>query len=273
MATPEGAKHRDLEQRLRDIEQRLREVALVALRRPKFELSQGDLTVLGGMFVVDGGDFLLLDTDGSTVFRLGPQQFGDRGVTISRQNGQQAVTVRKRFAGSTDQSVAVYGRGGEQLVVEEELGTGFAAPAFPLQVQPLLAASGAVQAGPHGLEVSTTSATFAGTHFTSFLRQNQYLRMTVAVKASDASTAAEVRVVDTATGFVLRPFLADPWVGVRAAGSTGYTILQAGVTVPLVAPGAVGELVRLEVQARRTAGTGTVTVAVPFAQGSSGAAY
>lgn len=274
MATPEAAKHRDIEQRFRDIERLLRDLASSAFRRPKFEVSEGDLTISGGDLIVDGGDFQLLDTDGSMVFRLGPQLHGDRGVSMLRVDGTEAVAVRKRFSGSTDQSIGIYDRNSKQLLVEEELGDGFAAPFFPLDVQPYLAASAAVQAGPHGFEVATTATSFTSTHHLEFFRQNQYLRIRVAVKASDTTTAAEVQVVNADTGNALRTFLApQTWVGSRVAGSTGYTILEAGGTVPLVAPGALGSIARLRVQVRRTAGTGTLTVAVPFASGTSGAAF
>src|SRR5437868_3215629 len=126
MATPRAAQHRDLEQRLRNIEAGLRQAITRSLRRPKFEVSDGDLMINGGDLIVDGGDFLLLDTDGSTVFRLGPQVNGDRGVSIYRENGAAAVVSAKRFPGSSDQSIAVYGRGGQALMVEEELGDGLA---------------------------------------------------------------------------------------------------------------------------------------------------
>ncbi|HEY0889379.1 MAG TPA: hypothetical protein VGE38_07200 [Nocardioides sp.] len=264
-----GWVNRKLEQLQRQIE------ALRSERRAAATtITDGDLRVSGGgSLIVDGGDFLLLDTDSSTVFRLGPQIHGDRGVSLLRIDGTEALAVRKRFAGSTDQSIGVYDRNGKQMLVEEELGDGFAAPAFPIPVQPRLATSGAVNAGPHGLEVSTTSGSFVTTHLAQFFRQNQYLRMRIAVAASDTTTAAEVQVINTATGLALRPFLAAEWLGVRAAGSTAYTILQAGSGVPLVAPGAFGDLISLEVQVRRTAGSGTLTAAVPFASGSSGAAY
>lgn len=56
MATPESAKHRDLEQRFRDIEKRLRDVTTVALKRMKLAVDEGDFLVSGGgSVVVEGG--------------------------------------------------------------------------------------------------------------------------------------------------------------------------------------------------------------------------
>lgn len=57
MATPVGAVHRDLEQRLRNIEQQLRQLGTVAMRRARLAVSEGDFVVSGGGNVVveDGG--------------------------------------------------------------------------------------------------------------------------------------------------------------------------------------------------------------------------
>ena len=267
MATPRAAVHRDLEQRLRNIEHGLREARTAATRRPKFKVSSGDLTIDGGNLTVDGGDFLLLDTDGSTVFRLGPQEYGDRGVGVYREDGTRAILVAERFAGSTFQSVSLYNHNGKAMLQEEELGDGLAAPFFPIPMQPV---TGTPTASVHGLAVDVTDAAFVSTHQAGFPRQNQFMRLQIAVRASDATTAAELRVV-SGTGAVLGAFLAGPWIGVHPTGSTAWTVHEPdGANHGLFAPGTYTEVVQVAVQVRRTAGTGTLSVAVPYAHGSAG---
>lgn len=265
MATPTAAEHRDLEARFRKIERQLRDVLAAVTRRPKFEVSAGDLTILGGNLVVDGGDFLLLDTDGSTVFRLGPQFFGDRGVTISREDGSQALSMSQPFSGFDGQIITIQDRFGSVLMQEAAFGTGHDAPYLPLPFHPVTAASTAANTGPHGLEVATTSGTFADLFRWRGIRSNPWLRFRMQVKCSDLTTAAEVQVVDVGTGTPLSPFLASPWLGSRATGSTAYVAVDPAVG--LGAPGDPGDMVELAVQVRRSAGAGTVTVALDTATG------
>lgn len=260
MATPEGAKHRDLEQRFRDLERKVRELASVTLRRPKFEVSQGDLTINGGDLVVDGGDFLLLDTDGSTVFRLGPQEFGDRGVSIYRENGTTALEVREQAEGF-GQRLRIMDDAGNVLFSEWELGGGLSRPRLTMQVHP----NGTPASwGTYGPERTTTSATFEPLFVAHSRRQNVLLQPLVAVKCSDATTAAEVRLVETTTGAVLDDFFTPgDWVGAIPAGSTSFVENQPAV----VWSGGMDAQITIEVQARRTAGAGTVTVACPRIMG------
>lgn len=265
MATPQGAEHRDLEARFRKIERKLADALAAVTRRPKFEVSAGDLTIRGGNLVVDGGDFLLLDTDGSTVFRLGPQFFGDRGVTISREDGSQALAMSQPFDGFDGQILTLQDRWGSVLMQEAVFGTGHDAPYLALPFQPVTAASAAANTGPHGLEVATTSGTFTDAFKWRGIRANPWLRFRMQVKCSDTTTAAEVRVVNQATGTALAPFLGSPWTGTRATGSTAYVAVDPGVG--LGAPDDPGDTIALAVQVRRSAGAGTVTVALDTATG------
>lgn len=266
MATPRASEHRDLEQRFRNLESRLRELSARVLQRPKFEVSAGDLTIRGGDLVVNGGDFLLLDTDGSTVFRLGPQEHGDRGVSIFRDDGTRAITVKDRLPDAPVQSLEVWDASGNRILADSEFGSGMDAPWFPLHPQPYSPASAAVMTGPHGLEgPAVTSGTFTTTHIVELPRQNQQSRWRFEVKASDTTTSGEVRIIRTSDGVALNKYLQPAWTGVRADGSTGYTAVDPGA--PLLLPGGFAELVRLEVQVRRTAGAGSLTCAVPFAYG------
>jgi len=83
MATPEGAKHRDLEQRLRDLDQKVRELAPSALRRTRLAVDQGDFVVSGGGSVVveDSGDVAVND-GGSVVVSGGGNLTVDNGGDV-----------------------------------------------------------------------------------------------------------------------------------------------------------------------------------------------
>ena len=263
MATPTAAEHRDLEARFRKIERQLRDVLAAVTRRPKFEVSAGDLTISGGNLVVDGGDFLLLDTDGSTVFRLGPQFFGDRGVSISREDGSQALVMAQPFEDFDGQLIIMQDRFGNVILRESPFGEGADVPYLPLPFQPVAAASTALQFGPHGLEVSVASGTFTDVFKWRGYRHNPWVRLRLQVQCSDTTTAAEVRVVDLGTGTALSPFLGTPWTGTRATGSTAYVAVDPGTG--LAAPGQPEDTIELAVQVRRSAGAGTVVVALDTA--------
>lgn len=255
MATPESAKHRDLEQRFRDLERAVRDLTSRALQRPKFEVSAGDLTVRGGALIVDGGDFLLLDTDGSTVFRLGPQELGDRGVSIYRENGNVALEVREQLDGF-GQRLRILDDSGYEIMSEYQIGPGLRRPLLTLQVHPTAAPAGWGSMGP---ERTTTSSTFTALFVANTVRQNALVRPYVNVKCSDATTAAEVRVVETISGTQLADLFTGTWTGVVPTGTTAYMEHLPALQAPRLPE----ERLNLEVQVRRTAGTGTVTVAVP----------
>lgn len=256
MATPPAAQHRDLEEKFRQLNRAVADLRAAVARRPKFEVSSGDLTISGGDLVVDGGDFLLLDTDGSTVFRLGPQQYGDRGVSMYREDGTPALEVREQFDGF-GQKLRVLDSVGNELLSEFQVGAGLRRPFLPIPTAPSGAPSGW---GKYGPERATTSGTFVSLFTGDARRVNPLIRVIIAVKCSDATTAAEVRLVDESNGNVFDAFLLGPdWTGVLAAGSTAWQEQDSVLSSPDVP---YEGRYRFEVQARRTAGAGTVTVAV-----------
>lgn len=266
MATPRAAQHRDLEQRLRDIEGRLREVITVATRRPKFEVSEGDLTISGGDLVVDGGDFLLLDTDGSTVFRLGPQFFGDRGVAIFREDGSQSFYCTQPFDGYDGQIMGLLDRFGNDILQESPFGEGREAPYQAMPFQPVGTAGTAPTCGPFGWERAVTSTSFVDAFRWRGHQENPWARFRFNVRFSNTTTSCEVRVVDKDTGNGLQGFLVgSAWTGSVAMGSTADQSLD--TPYGLAMPGGWMGAVDLAVQVRRTAGTGTINLAVVTAQG------
>ena len=229
-------------------------------------ISDGDLRLANGaQLVVDGGDVVMLDTDGSALFRLGLQANGDRGVSVFREDGSIALAIRKAFPSSGAQSVEIRDRLGNLIVAEEALGSGMSRPFLHIPMVPVIDTATALPTGPYGPEVPVTAATFTTTHRAWFARHNQYGRFMVQIAASDATTAAEVRIINAATNTVLGDFLAGPWLGVRAAGSTTHVQVD---PPRIFLPGAPDERVSVAVQVRRTAGTGTLSVALPESHGS-----
>lgn len=74
MATPRGAQHRDVEQRIRDLEQRCASLANQVLRQRRLEVTQGDFVVSGGggIHIGDGGSFSTEYPNGQEGIRFGP---------------------------------------------------------------------------------------------------------------------------------------------------------------------------------------------------------
>lgn len=228
-------------------------------------ITDGDLVIRGGgKLVVDGGDFLLLDTDGSTVFRLGPQQHGDRGVTISRDTGEVALSVRKKFDTDTIQIIELVDRFGNVLLSEEAIGSGPARPLHDIPMRPVMATSGNLQCGPWGPEVTTGAGTFTTVHQAWFARSNQFASLRILMSASDLTTAAEVQVINADDSTVLAAFGEPDWLGERDLGDTDYVEIQ---TPGLFLPGVPWESISIALQVRVSAGAGTITTAIPEARG------
>lgn len=254
MATPGPARHRDLEQRLRNIEAAVQQVRGVIARRPKFEVSDGDLTV-------DGGDVLMLDTDGSVLFRLGTQEQGDRGITIWRDDASLALGLRKPFDPSDSQILQLLDNEENVIFQEEVFGTGLGKPYLPVPLQPV---GGTATAGTYGWERSVTSATFVDVFRWEGVRQNRWYRPVLNVRTSDGTTAGEVQVVD-GSGTVLSGFFQPTWTATIAAGVTTDRETKPPYGLGFTADVDAVQVVR--VQARRTAGAGTLSVSVRASEG------
>lgn len=222
-------------------------------------------TIGAGGLTIDGGDVVMLDTDGSVMFRLGEQPLGDRGFLLARASGAAAITVANAFGGATQQELRLRDRFGNEMLSEDAFGTGFTRPWITFQMQPVKAASAAVVAGPYGLENTHATTTWTTLFRAVMPRQNQFVTLSTRVAASDTTTSCELRLVDPASGAHLGQFLAGPFAATRDAGSTGYT----AVSLPkIMLHGQYLEEIGLELQVRRTAGAGTLTVAVERASGS-----
>lgn len=236
-----------------------------AINAMKSERRASATTIGSGGFTVDGGDVVMLDTDGSVLFRLGTQTQGDRGITISREDASLALGVRKVFA-NTAQVIEIRDADGYPVVAEEPLGNGLSRPILHIPMQPVQVTPSTLQAGPYGWQVPCTSGTFITTHQAWYARGNQYGSFRVRISASDTTTAAEVKVINALNGDHLGPFLAGGWTGVRAVGTVDFVEV---VSPALFLPGNPDEHgVTIALQVRRTAGAGTLQVALTESHGS-----
>lgn len=256
--------NRGIDRSVAAIDRRFKDLwsAIEALRSERRAVAT---TVGSGNWVIDGGDVLMLDTDGSVLFRLGAQTYGDRGISISRESGVDAFTLKRAFVGTLDQNFELKSREGDVLVSEEALGYGLGRPLLDLPMTPVMATATSLLTGPWGVQVPVSSASWTTTHQAWFARQNYYVRFKVQIAASDATTACEVQVIDVGTGNPLQRFFAAPWVGTRAAGSTAFVAVDSD---RMIAPGDPDDRVSVALQVRRTAGAGTLQVALIESHGS-----
>lgn len=221
-----------------------------------------------GAVVITDRQMVVLDDDGSEIFRIGDMQWGDRGFLFRRENGQLAISMNKAFSSSTYQALTLRDASGYSLLEEEALGVGLGKPYLPIPVLPVTSTTTTGSLGPWGPQVAVSSGSFVTTHQGWFVRTNRWAMFRIQVAASDTTTSGEVQVVDSSTGLPLAGFLQSPWLGTRATGSTSYVELVAG-SGSVSLPGNPHERISIAIQARRTAGAGTLTVAVPEAHGWS----
>jgi hypothetical protein len=117
MATPQAAKHRDIEQRFRDIEGRVKDLTTRVLRKTQQRVSEGDFTVSGGGSVVvqDGGDVRVTDGGNIEVRDEGQVRWygaaGNERFTMGRTATQAAGTdaVRLRYNDAAGRQRAALG--------------------------------------------------------------------------------------------------------------------------------------------------------------------
>lgn len=219
-------------------------------------ISQGSLNIVGGSISVAGGSFTLYDSTGTVLLQVGPQLYGDRGVTAYRADGSVVFRIAKIFSASdTQQTFQIYDRSGRVVGGDAQLSpAGFDSPHVPLAWRPL----------DRSDAKSTTSATFVSLFESRGIYNNPAVPYTFSVLCSDSSTAGQIQVIDASTGNPLAPFFAAPWLGTIPAGSTAETFIT---TPPLAVPLGSGGAFTVQVQVKRTAGTGSISLAVAQAVG------
>ena len=186
------------------------------------------------------------------------RRVAERQRNLRRSRSEKIVTNSVAFQGVADGSEVI----DSGYVAASQIGDGLGAPFLALPVQPVAASPGtAVTCGAHGFERATTSATFETLFAHVGYQQNLLWRPGFIVRCSDGTTAGEVQAVDLLTGTPLNVFGGAAWLGVVAAGTTIDTALAEPVG-GLLLPGVWGAQIRIGIQARRTAGAGSLTVSV-----------
>lgn len=210
------------------------------------------------------------DDGGGNIVDIGDMPHGDRGLRFWREDGVAAFEMRKTLDASSPQVWRLFDRNETPVVAENAFGRGLAKPHLEHPLQPVAATSGtALTCGPYGIERTTTSATFETLFAYDGRAQNYFLDLKFAAVCSDGSTAGEIQVVDLNTGTARPGFALSPWLGEIPAGTTTTTIIDPtpAQVLTMVPEDGAGGYQRLGVQVRRTAGAGSITIAVAQATG------
>lgn len=258
-----------INRRLRDLERKI-EGLRSERRAAATTIAEGGSLFISGLLRIAGalditGTLSMKSEDEAELVRIGNMTYG-RGFELKRDDGSQALGFSKVFSNSDAQSWALRDRDGQAIVAENNLGPGLARPHLEHPLQPVSATSGtAVACGPYGWERQSSSASWETLYVYDGKVQNLFLDLKFAAFCSDGTTAGEIQVVDLETGTPLEGFFEASWLGLVPAGTTAYLIVDppnSRITTPLLGE-LIGSYMRLGVQVRRTAGAGTITLAVP----------
>ena len=215
-------------------------------------MQDGAVTIpANGLLLVDGGDVIMLDENMTELFRVGIMERGDRGIRVRRTDGSVAFEVRDTL-GFGVQSIAMRDAEGSLIAGTGLFPNGLGAPYQAINWVPTDYLSGAPAQ-------STSSDVFVATHEHRGFKQNNVVWPQFMVRCSDASTAGEVQLFSVTTGLPLDNGGGVPMVITIPAGTTTFTLAE--FSEYLVLPGSFGTPVNYQIQVRRTAGTGSVTVA------------
>ena len=141
---------RTLTGKIRKIEEQLRRLSNASaftntgwtIIDPGQVVQDGSMTIPdNGLLLVDGGDVVMLDEAPSSteLFRLGMQMFGDRGLTISRQDGSVFFQIRKPFAPTDPAQVALFRDRSNRIIGGDSVlsTTGFDSPHMSMPFIPV----------------------------------------------------------------------------------------------------------------------------------------
>lgn len=216
-------------------------------RLERLERSEGSTIVEGGSIDYTGTELVIKNTAGTVIFKVGLQNNGDFGIAGYRDNGTLAFSVRKQISsGDTSQLLRLHDKlgnviGGDSLAAT----TGFDAPYIPNMWRP----------ADRSDAKTTTSATFVTLFKCATYHQNPAIPFVFHTLASDGTTTGQIQVLGN--GSPLGPNFGAPWLG--SVSGTAETLVTSSA---LMLPGAMGDAIDLEVQVKRTAGTGTVSVGI-----------
>jgi hypothetical protein len=229
---------KELFNRIKQLERDLRELR-AGRRLEAASIGQGGITVK------DGGTISVYDPAGNRVALLGDLSAfrdGMRGVWLARANGAPAFVASGTGENGDTGYAAMYDQQGNYIVSDDMVaGLGLGRPYIPVQVGEVSPPT-----------ATTTSGTFTDLASGVFPAQHKALYAYLLVRASDATTAGEARVTVDGTQYGNTLTI--------AAGSYTYAAINPFVVGLTAAEYANFRTVA--VQARRTAGTGTVGVRV-----------
>ncbi|MFI6443834.1 hypothetical protein [Kitasatospora sp. NPDC050543] len=217
---------------MREMENRLRALEGRAQIRPAMN------QVLGGDVVVgEGGSLKINDVDGSALFYVGtispnqPDGSEQRGVQIRRQDGTPAIYVARTTTTQADpQGIVMRDAHGATIFAEDVVAGGVAFPQWSLLPPADLMTA-------HWPQTNATSFTAVAKSYN--VKASPWLGMMVSAVA-DGGSAGEVRVM--VNGSQWGP----------TTSTNGVFENYAAVT------GAVGSILEISIEARRTSGSGTV---------------
>lgn len=220
---------------------------------------EGVLQVIGSIILSGAGNLTVLTPTDQVILQIGPQPFADQGLVLVRENGAPAIVMRKPFALSPDQTLDLRDRASNPMLSEGAFAVGIDAPFLPLPMRPVGTATGQAAAtlGVFGDERTSTSGVPTTVFRHDGLKQNTTGRFRFVARSSVGGTTGDIRVVDIDTGNVLNEWFGAPWIGTFSA-TTDTEVISPGLALPSTP----GQPIRLAVQISRTAGAGTVTVAV-----------
>lgn len=225
-----------IQRKFADLEREIREL--------RAERRLGQSTIEAGSLQITGGQLVVLDTDGTPLAGLGDLGNGYHGTVLYRSGGAVALAV---FGTGTGSALSWYDRSGNQVVEDDGVSArGLARPYIPLTF-------GDVTTAPTS---TTTSGSFAEIIRGAAPIQHPVLYAYVTVLASDASTSGEVRMA--IDGVAVGPTVPVGLGEYNAKGIGPFAVPD---------PGTYGQIRTVSIQARRTAGTGTIGVRVLSAYG------
>ncbi|SCL31909.1 hypothetical protein GA0070616_4355 [Micromonospora nigra] len=225
----------DIMRRLRELEKQVEQ--LNAARRLE-SASIGR----GGLVIKDGGALRVVDEDGRSIAWFGLNaDTGQRGVVLRRAGGALAFAAYGTGEGGDTGFVALYDLAGQYIVTDDVAsGRGLARPYIPVPMGEVAVPT-----------ATTTSSTFVDLASGLWPVQHPALHAYLLVRADDGSTTGEVRL--TLDGVQVGDVLSV------TAGQYTYATIGPAPT-PGIYP--FGSLRTLAMQARRTAGSGSIGVRV-----------
>jgi hypothetical protein len=207
-----------------------------------------------GNTAIDTGEFTVKDpVTGNVILRVGQQEHGDTGVSIYREDGTLALQIAKPFSPADEQAMRMLNKS-EEIIGGDNI----------LAVTGTALYNNITPTKTSDTGVAVTSGTFVDIYDIDGPYISPAHTLVFSAICSDGSTAGEVRVVNKDTGTSLTGFFVtiDPEeIPAGTTTLTDFTILggTSGISQYYVTRN-MGETIRHSVQARRTAGAGTVTV-------------